>query len=45
MRSSSGGASGRRYLGVQLQELSPSGLVVKSVVEDGLSGLTRINTL
>src|SRR6266404_5202325 len=26
--------SGRRYLGVQLQELNP-GLVVKSVVEDG----------
>ena len=27
--------SGRRYLGVQLQELAPAGLVVKSVVEDG----------
>ena len=27
--------SGRRYLGVQLQELNPAGLVVKSVVDEG----------
>ena len=33
--------AGRGYLGVQLQELNPSGLIVKSLVEDGPADRAR----